>query len=140
MSSLRPNDQLAWNEFVEYYSGFIEMLLHKMTIPTQIHDDLKQEVLIKIWKVLQGYESRESAKFRTWLGTVIRHAILEYMRAYRKRENRKLELNIADLEQEGEERSRIDELINDEWVNYMVKHVVEHLREFFSGKAIDVFY
>jgi len=139
MRAKDPNDQLAWNEFVEYYAGFIQMLLHKMAIPHQIHDDLKQEVLLKIWKSLQQYEVREGAKFRAWLGVVIRHAILAYMRSYRKRENRELSLALADLEEESENSSRIDELINDEWVNYMVNHVIEHLRQFFSGKAIDVF-
>jgi RNA polymerase sigma factor (sigma-70 family) len=139
MRAKDPDDQLAWNEFVEYYTGFIEMLLNKMNIPTQIHDDLKQEILLKIWKGLQQYESQENAKFRTWLAVVIRNAIYAYMRSYRKREDRESSFDTSDYIQEDESPTRIDEIINEEWVSYMVNHVIEHLKNFFSGKAIDVF-
>ena len=35
--------------------------------------------------------------------------------------------------------NQIDELINEEWAGYMVNHVIEHSKNFFSGKAIEVF-
>ncbi|WDE98162.1 sigma-70 family RNA polymerase sigma factor [Lentisphaera profundi] len=140
MRAKDPNDQLAWNEFVEYYSGFIQMLLHKMKIPQQLHDDLKQEVLLKIWKALGQYEVKQDIKFRTWLSVVIRNGILAYMRSYRKRKNRESALSEESLfNEENFEPSQVEKIIDEEWANYMVSHVVEHLRQFFSGKAIDVF-
>ena len=44
------------------------------------HKNLKQEILLTVWKALQQYEAKEGVKFRTWLSVVIRHAILGYMR------------------------------------------------------------
>ena len=141
MRAKDPNDQLAWSEFVDYYSGFIQILLYKMKIPEQLHDDLKQEVLLKIWKALKEYQVSPKVKFRTWLGVVIRNAVLTFMRSYRARERRKESL-IAEHELFSEDKfttSKVDEVIKEEWVNYMVNHVLEHLKGCFSGKAIDVF-
>jgi len=141
MRAKDPNDQLAWSEFTNYYSGFIDMLLYKMTIPNQVHDDLKQEVLLKIWKALEQYQPLPNTKFRSWLGGVIRHSILDYMRSYRNREQREITTDFDDeaFHEEKYAPDQIEKLIDDEWVNYMVSHVLEHLKQFFSGKAIDVF-
>ena len=142
MRAQNPNVELAWSEFVEYYRGFIEMLLHKMKIPLQLHDDLQQEIILKIWGALQNYqEEPEKAKFRTWLAVVIRHATLSYMRSFRSQERREASLGQShDLfTDDNYAPSMIDEIINEEWANYMVNHVIEHLKKFFSGKAIDVF-
>ncbi|MCM8530691.1 MAG: RNA polymerase sigma factor [Lentisphaeraceae bacterium] len=137
-----PSDELAWSDFVEYYSGFISMLLFKMKIEQQLHEDLKQEILLKIWGALQDYEEDPTrAKFRTWLAAVIRNAALNYMRSHRSRERREDSLAQShDLfTDENYAPSRIDEIINEEWAHYMVNHIIDHLKKFFSGKAIEVF-
>jgi RNA polymerase sigma factor (sigma-70 family) len=142
MRAKDPDDELAWDEFFGYYSGFIKMLLHKMKIPNELHDDLQQEILLKIWKALQDYEDDPAkAKFRTWLAAVIRNAALAYMRSFRNQQRREESL-IEDHDLFNEKvlsPNKIDELINEEWAAYMVNHVIEHLKSFFSGKAIDVF-
>ncbi|MCM8538450.1 MAG: RNA polymerase sigma factor [Lentisphaeraceae bacterium] len=142
MRAKDPDDELAWSEFFEYYSGFISMLLFKMKIESQLHEDLKQEILLKIWGALQSYEEDPGkAKFRTWLAGVIRNAALHYLRSYRKREKREDSLAAShDLfTDENYAPSKIDELINEEWAHYMVSHIINHLKQFFSGKAIEVF-
>ena len=142
MRAKDPNDELAWDEFFGYYSGFINMLLHKIRIPQEVHEDLQQEILLKIWKALQDYEDDPAkAKFRTWLAAVIRNAALAYMRTYRNRQKR--ENTLAEEQdlftEENYAPNHIDQLINEEWAGYMVNHVIEHLKKFFSGKAIEVF-
>lgn len=137
-----PDDELAWSEFFDYYSGFISMLLHKMKIEAHLHEDLKQEIVVKIWKALQDYEDDpERAKFRTWLAAVIRNVTLSYMRSYRSRERREdYIVKSHDLfTDENYAPSKIDEIINEEWAHYMVNHIIDHLKQFFSGKAIEVF-
>lgn len=47
-----PDDHGAWEQFADYYHGFIQMILHKMDLSVQDHEDLIQEVLIKLWKSL----------------------------------------------------------------------------------------
>ena len=137
-----PDDDLAWSEFFDYYSGFIKMLLHKIKIPLQLHEDLQQETLLKIWKALQNYEDDPGkAKFRTWLAAVIRNAALNYMRSYRNQQRRGETMAEENdiFSKDSYTPSKIDELINEEWAAYMVNHVIEHLKKFFSGKAIEVF-
>ena len=41
MRAKDPDDNLAWDDFVDYYDGFIQMLLCKMDVPRSEHDDLK---------------------------------------------------------------------------------------------------
>lgn len=136
------NDNLAWNDFAGYYAGFIRMVLCKMHVPQSEYDDLNQEILLKIWKGIQSFDTdNDKARFRTWLSVVIRNVIIQYMRSYRLREQREEGHDeITDphtLESHYEER--LEKIINEEWEQYMAEKVLEHLRKFFSGKAIDVF-
>ena len=143
MRAKDPDDELAWSEFIDYYNGFIQMLLHKLKIPQELHDDLQQEILVKIWQALKNYqEDAKKTKFRTWLATVIRNASFSYMRSLRSRQRREQAQCPSHDDFFTDDHyapSMIDELINEEWVNYMVNHVLEHLQQYFSGKAINVF-
>ena len=135
-----PADELAWSEFFDYYSGFIKMLLNKMAIPSQLHEDLQQEILLKLWAILQNYqEDPARAKFRTWLAQVIRNIARAYMRSIRNQQRREETLRQDMFSDENYTANEIDQLINEEWAAYMINHVIEHLKNFFSGKAIEVF-
>ena len=131
MRAKDPDDELAWDEFFAYYSGFIQMLMYKMKIPHDLHEDLQQEILLKVWKALQDYEEDPAkAKFRTWLAAVIRNAALNYMRSYRNQQKRE---SAASAEQDlfseaNYAPTQIDEIINEEWAAYMVNHIIDHLK------------
>lgn len=137
-----PNDDLAWSDFFEYYSGFMQMLLWKMNIPKDLHEDLKQELLLKIWVAMKDFEFDHSkAKFRTWLATIIRNGTMTYMRSFRNKEKREKIHQEQEVSYSEEQMipGEIEQLINKEWANYMVQHVIDHLKQFFSGKAIEVY-
>ena len=137
-----PNDETAWSSFIEYYQGFIAMLLFKLNVPESEHPDLTQEFLVEVWEEMQKFERDHSkAKIRSWrLSTVIRNTIYNYMslqRASKKREERSEQ---EDNEHNLSHRKRVSLIrLSIEWVEYMANWVLEHLRQFFSGKAIDLF-
>ncbi|NQZ56191.1 MAG: RNA polymerase sigma factor [Lentisphaeraceae bacterium] len=137
-----PNDEAAWEDFVDFYHGFIQMILNKMRIAQSEREDLTQEIIIKLWASLQAFDlDNNRAKFRTWLSTVIRNTCLDYLQSTKSRKQR--EDNSA--REDGEFAifsvipSELDQIIDQEWAQYMLERVIEHLKQFFSGKAIDVF-
>ena len=83
-----PDNQAAWEELVTYYKGFILIVVRHMNISENDCDDLVQEVLIKIWRNLSKFEiDSDRAKFRTWLSTIIRNTVLNYIDKNDKRED-----------------------------------------------------
>ena len=58
------------------------MILVKMMVIEADRDDLKQDILLLIWKDLRKMKpGKNGARFRTWLSTVIRNRINSYFRS-----------------------------------------------------------
>lgn len=133
-----PEDKNAWDDFVNYYKSFIEMLLTKSRFSQSETDDLVQEILLKIWKGIPQYEYRKGqAKFRTWLGCLITNSMYNYVDKLNRRHPNKLELKEAILLPESE--SKIEKFIEKEWVSHLTKMAMKEVMEIFSGHAIEVF-
>ena len=134
-----PKDHSAFEEFVKYYDPFISVVIHKMNVLNNDFEDLKQDLLIKLWKKLSMYNAdHENASFRGWLSTVIRNGIYEYFR--KKNRGKSVELT-DELEKycDSENSNELSELIEDEWKNHVIKIATEHLSQLFTGHAMEVF-
>jgi len=132
-----PDDNQAWDDFVSYYKSFIRMVLYKSNISINDTDDLIQAILLRIWKGLPNYEYRkEQARFRTWLSTIIRNCIVSHINKS-KSKGTKVELIEEQVERISE--SEIEEIINNEWLDYVSSIAMEKVKEVFSGNAIEVF-
>jgi len=133
-----PDDASAWDDFVKYYETFIKMVLKKFNIPFSDTDDLVQDILLKVWKGLPGYEyRREKAKFRTWLGIIIRNTVINHVTKIKRKGGDKLELIENKIQNFNE--ADIEKVINDEWVKYLTNYAMERIEDIFSGQTIDVF-
>ncbi len=136
-----PDDQQAWNEFVSYYQQFIHVVLHQMGLQLSDFDDVVQEVLIKIWKNLKKFEvAPDRARFRTWLSTLIRNTVIDYIRS-KKSYERKTEKAIEEFNNSAHiiSQSEFDEIVKNEWEQYITQTALENIRKHFSGDAISVF-
>jgi len=135
------NDHKAWEEFVAYYQNFISMLIYKMRFAGTDNDDLTQEILIHLWKNLGVYD-KEKASFRTWMSTVVKNTIMKYYRTV-SRENRRKDIAAEQQEMtlfwDSTSSSELEQMIEDEWKNYVSELALEKLRTLFSGNAIEVF-
>ena len=134
-----PDDEQAWNEFVNYYKSFIKVILKYLNVATNDVEDLTQEILIKIWKGLQklDYDS-EKARFRTWLNRVIRNAVIDFQRAGNRRiktENQD-EVDSESFPLDNDEFSKI---IEKEWRAHITNLALDNIRPIFKGNALDVF-
>ena len=131
-----PNDEQAWEDFVTYYDSFIQMVLNRLLFDLRESDDLRQDILIKLWKNLQTYDLKK-AKFRTWLSTIIRNSIIDHANKIKKKGGEKLELHegmVCELSTQ-----EIESKIKEEWLNYIAELAMEKVKECFSGQAIEVF-
>ncbi|QDV88214.1 RNA polymerase sigma factor [Stieleria magnilauensis] len=72
-----PRDRQAWDEFSDLYRPVVcRMARHRGMQPADA-DDLAQQVLLAISRAIEGFTpDHGQAKFRTWLKTIARRAII----------------------------------------------------------------
>ena len=137
-------DATAWEDFVNYYKDFIFIVIRHMNIPYNDCEDLIQETLLKIWKNLQKFDvDNDRAKFRTWLSTVIRNTVLNYIdkknRNYKKeelvREEQEVRPELFNQSKDGQ----LDEFIEKEWQVYVTNLAMKKITPLFSPQAIEAF-
>ena len=129
------DNEQAWDEFVGYYEGFISIILHKMNLSRVDHDDLKQEILLKIWKNLSRFEVDEKrAKFRTWLSTLIRNRVLDHFRK-KQRQPDMAPLDETQLVSQPD----LDAIIKKEWERHLTQVAMQNVKKLFSGSAMRAF-
>ncbi|MCS7468068.1 sigma-70 family RNA polymerase sigma factor [Stieleria sp. ICT_E10.1] len=74
-------DRDAWRQFVQVYRGVIRRVAIRYGLQEADASDVVQDVLIRVSKGIDGFEQDpQQAKFRTWLGQVIRSAIVDHHR------------------------------------------------------------
>ena len=109
------SDDDSWQVFSDTYQKYIYVVIRRMNIQHAEAEDLVQEVLIKVWNKLGDFDYNPGkSKFRSWLNTVIRNNVLNYIKS-RKSYSQK------------------------EWENYIANLALERIKHHFSGKAIEVF-
>lgn len=130
-----PNDGKAWDEFTDYYASFIRMVLMQLQAPQEDLDDLSQTILMKLWKNLSTVElDRDHARFRSWLGAVIRNTFYTHCSQSSSRKRRETKAAVADVVSPD-----IEGIIESEWRKHIIALVIERLNASFSGKAMEVF-
>lgn len=134
------DDEQAWNEFVSYYCTFIQVILKYLNVSKNDIDDLSQDVLLKIWKALGklNYDS-EKARFRTWMNTVIRNAVIDFHRS----KNRKIKTvdpkEEIDTENFPLDNNEFTKIIDKEWRAHITNLAMDNISSIFKGNAMEVF-
>ena len=130
----------AWEELLSYYEPFVSMVLQRMGFRGEDLEDLRQQVFVKLWNGLEKYEKREAVRFRSWLSSLIRNTATDWLRRHAKRETQLSldepgameQLNLANVPE-------VEEQIEEEWRNYLVKVAMDRIKEAFTGNAFEVF-
>lgn len=72
-----PNDADAWNQFATLYRPVILRLARRKGIQAADAEDLAQQVLLSVAGAIERWQpDQQRARFRTWLQTIVRNAIL----------------------------------------------------------------
>ena len=69
----RPGHPDAWDRFVRLYAPLLVRWAHLQGFRDADAEDLAQTVLVKLIRLLPGYECRDGRTFRGWLFTVCRN-------------------------------------------------------------------
>ena len=136
MRACNQDDEKAWEDFVYYYEYFIHMVICQFIKNKADSEDLRQLILLKLWKKLSNYDESKS-KFRTWLSRVIRNTVLNYIRDNKKAADTIIAENENLLDPASE--SELVSHIQSEWETYATNLALERIKPLFSENAIEVF-
>lgn len=136
---IRDNtDETAWDDFVKNYKPFIHYLLNTMEIHISEQDDMIQEILVRLHQNISHY-AQERGRFRPWLSTVIKNTANTYLsrqsRQHEKDDELKRSLQII----ESYSQSDFDEMISEEWKQYVADQALERLASAFSENVVECF-
>ncbi len=116
------NDEVSWQEFEELYKSYIYRVTRRMSMSQADSDDVYQEVFVKIWKNISGFDHRgKTGQLRGWISNITRNTVLNIIKK-RKRESHKLEnANHAKVEavRTTIDVPEVDEIMEREWEDYI---------------------
>ena len=137
-----PNDHQAWDEFARYYQPFIQMVLFQMNYRHSDAEDVVQEVMLKIWQNLDRFKKDSArARFRTWLGNLIRNRVIDHIKSRQRftDRNQKAVDEITIHKDHNVALPEVNEIVEREWILHIARSAMENVKPLFSGKAIEVF-
>ncbi len=135
------HDENSWEEFVKVYQDYIYAIIRRMGINQHDADDLLQQVLINLWKMLPRLELDGIKRFRSVLSNVTRHRVIDFMR---KRGNEANRLDNASKDETLRylnqlNLSEVDAIADREWEVHLTNLAIEKVAPRFSGQAVNIF-
>ena len=130
------HDDSAWEDFCHWYEPYIRMIVNKSQVPPKFRDDLKQEILLAVWKSISKFTyDAKKASFRAWLSQISRNKIIDFLRSPKNRvqNNESLDSCSSTIE------SQIDTIIEEEWCIYIAKKAFEEVKEEFTEKVFSCY-
>jgi RNA polymerase sigma-70 factor (ECF subfamily) len=135
------HDEASWDDFVKTYKNYAYAIIRRMNISEQDADDLLQQVMVTIWKKLPQTDVDQIRRFRSWLATVTRNLVTDFIRKRTREAER--------MEKAGKEEilsylhsirlPDLDYIAEKEWKLHLTNLALKNIEPFFSGKAIEVF-
>ena len=132
------DDNKDWEDFTKHFRPFIVSIIIKMRVNISDHDDLVQDILIKLHENLKTY-MKEKGRFHSWLATVIRNTVKNFL----NKQSRLLEKNekYADALKtfNSYSDSEVDKTIQTEWKSYLITKALNRLEEVVSENVLTCF-
>ena len=128
----------AWRIFENSYRDYILNVLRKLGLFDREADDVKQEVMVKLWKLLPDFNYEpEKAKFRTWLYSVIKNLAWNKIRKLNS-ESAKIE-KYREWVESPEAEEKVDAMMDQEWKKYLTSLAMKNIGVKFSTQSIEIF-
>lgn len=136
----KAGDGEAWREFYEIYGRLIFGYSLHFALSHAEAEDIVQEVCIKVFRQIDRFDySPQRGRFRGWLKTITRNAVVDYLRRRQTRQKTSKAYR-KQLEQEiGDARSRDDEIWRLEWEKAVFEAALERVRERVDENTLYVF-
>jgi len=135
---LAKNPERGWDEYVQYYKGYILALLKGMNMPIDDRNDLLQDILVKCWKKLPDFNyNPERGKFRSWLTIMTRNTVRNHIKSKAQR-NKMLERDIDDFAISGDDTAT-EKMAEKEWRVYVAQLALEAVKKEFKETLVEAF-
>ena len=134
-------DVVAWEEFVAIYRPVIVRLAVARGLQHSDADDLAQQVLLSVAHSVPDWEiDPQRARFRTWLGRVVRNAVLNALS--RRKPDRGAGGTSALILINGKAAEDCDdsEVLDFEWRREAFRCVADQIRAEFQPKTWEAFW
>jgi RNA polymerase sigma-70 factor (ECF subfamily) len=134
-------DDVAWEEFVDTYSGYIYTIINSMNISDSDADDLRQQIFLKLWKKLPEIDLSKMSRFRSYLAVVVRNAVKDFIKKKTREANRSESMMPSEELRfiESISEPEIDAVIEKEWTNYVAALAFKNISEYFTKEAMALF-
>ena len=135
------HDEQAWAEFVQVYRRYIYAVIRSVNISEQDAEDLFQEVVMKLFGSLPKQDLSQIKRFRSWLGTVTRNCVIDFIRK-RTREAERFKATAKEdmlFPLQAISLADIDRALEREWRIELTNRALENITSLFSARAIRVF-
>jgi RNA polymerase sigma-70 factor (ECF subfamily) len=77
---LKSKNERGFDLLYDKYSGALYSILMKIVRRTDVADDLLQDVFLKIWKYIDGFDPARGTLF-TWMLNIARNHAIDYLRS-----------------------------------------------------------
>ena len=131
------NDE-AWKLFEEAYKHYIKAVVLKLGVSPNDASDLKQDILVKLWKKLPKFDYEpERGKFRTWLYEVVKNHVFDHLNSKRTKNERKN--RALDDWKSPSTDSEIKRVMDKEWKAYVTSLAMKRIKDKFSTQNLEIF-
>ncbi len=137
LERLRNNkDPADWGRFVDLYSPLLLEWSRRNRVPEADADDLVQNVLVLLIQQLPHFQRRPDGSFRGWLFTVLRNCWRDRCRVAARQPI--ISQTVCPDEHEGADP--IAELTEEEYRNYLFRHMLRIIQSDFSESTWRAFW
>ncbi|WP_168433056.1 RNA polymerase sigma factor [Pontiella sulfatireligans] len=135
------HDDASWEDFDRIYRRYIYAIIRGMNISEHDANDIAQTVLLGMWNKLPNTDVENIRRFRSWLSTITKNAVLDFIR---KRTRDTERVHKAEKEDDLTYLKTIslpdiEKIADKEWKLHLTNLALENIKPLFSGHAIEVF-
>ena len=121
LDKIASGDEISWNDFYEKYSPIVKALAKFKGLDAAAADDVCQQVMLQFFKQSKTFKfDPDIARFRTYLGMIVKGKIADYYR--KKRETLVEELEAIPVDAET------DHIFMNEWRKLILQEAQAELK------------
>ncbi|KYG28251.1 RNA polymerase sigma factor [Alkalihalobacillus trypoxylicola] len=132
-AKMKLGDKQALEELYDRYVKLLYSFSYKMLQDKHTSEEIVQEIFVKIWTQKSSYDETKG-KFSSWLLTITRHAIIDYMR---KKKELVSDMTARELQPDSEQS--VEDQIEWKEKREYIKEALNQLKEE-QKLVIDLFY
>ena len=130
------NNEDAWEEFVSYYSEYLEKIFFKAGLNDEEVKDFTQNIFIKVWEIIPEFNyNPERGKFRSWITQIA----LNYISNYKRLKINNSEFVLIDEHIINQEKIEVDHTLELEWQSFIAEKAWLNIKETLSPKMQEAF-